>query len=84
MSIGIGRQLSLIGFPLRVGSAHNRPNELRLRAIGLARRAGPADRTSSRVACDDLLRAPNPVHVVLKKPARHAEGHRSVPPPPQQ
>ena len=28
--------------------------------------------------------APNPVHVVLQKPARHAEGHRSVPPPPQQ
>ena len=27
---------------------------------------------------------PNPVHVVLQKPARHAEGHRSVPPPPQQ
>ena len=28
--------------------------------------------------------APNPVHVVLQKPARHAEGHRPVPPPPQQ
>ena len=28
--------------------------------------------------------APNPVQVVLQKPARHAEGHRSVPPPPQQ
>jgi hypothetical protein len=27
---------------------------------------------------------PNPVHVVLQKPSRHAEGHRSVPPPPQQ
>jgi len=27
---------------------------------------------------------PNPVHVVLQKPARRAEGHRSVPPPPQQ
>ena len=27
---------------------------------------------------------PNPVHVVLQKPARHAEGRRSVPPPPQQ
>jgi outer membrane murein-binding lipoprotein Lpp len=27
---------------------------------------------------------PNPVHVVLQKTARHAEGHRSVPPPPQQ
>jgi hypothetical protein len=28
--------------------------------------------------------APNPVHVVLQKPERHAEAHRSVPPPPQQ
>ncbi len=27
---------------------------------------------------------PNPVHVVLQKPARHADVHRSVPPPPQQ
>ena len=26
----------------------------------------------------------NPVHVVLQKLARHAEGNRSVPPPPQQ
>jgi hypothetical protein len=24
--------------------------------------------------------APNPVHVVLQQPARHAKGHRSVPP----
>jgi hypothetical protein len=27
---------------------------------------------------------PNPVRVVLQKPTRHAEGHRSVPPAPQQ
>ena len=27
---------------------------------------------------------PNPVHVVLQKPARHSEGHRSLPPPQQQ
>src|SRR5262249_54032309 len=27
---------------------------------------------------------PNPVRVVLQKSARHAEGHRSVPPPPIQ
>lgn len=27
---------------------------------------------------------PNPVHVVLQKPARRADGHRSIPPPPQQ
>ena len=34
----------------------------RLRAIGLARGAGPADRTSSRVACDDLLRLAKRIH----------------------